>query len=985
MRRLLGAFGRDAFRVELQRPLARHDRALNRGLAGLAQRLGVAGGRDRQRPRAHAASARTCRTPSSRSASTRRSTPPSRCGAATTRTSSRRRRRWRRASPITPRRSPSRSGWPQTLSFDLCERSRLPLPRRGGRGGGPRAGRGLPCALRRALPRPQIRCAPRRPARLEEELRVIDDLGLAGFFLLHRDLLELAREVAVEVRGTDTVRALLPPGRGRGSSVSSIVCYLTGLSHVDPIANKLLLGRFLNEELTALPDIDLDFPRDVREVLIPRVHERYGRERSALVAAFPTYRARGAIRELGKALGLPPGEIERVARGSEGWSSREVDRDIGTRARRRAADRPLGLAVAPGRRGLRPAAPSLPALGRDDRRDAPARGLRSARARGDGGPPARAVGQGLLRGRGLSEDRPARAGDAVGAVERCVEHIAARRGERIDLSRIPYDDPATYECIQNADTTGVFQIESRAQMGSLRRTRPETLDDITIQVAIVRPGPIVGGAVNPYIERRQRLRVDPAYEVPYLHPSLEPPLRDTLGTIIFQDQVLEVAQAFAGFSAGEAEGLRRAMSRKRSAEAIEAHHQRFVEGAMATHPDVTEELAERGLHDGLGLLGLRLSQGPRRRLRAARLPVDVAARALRARVSLRAARRAADGLLSARRARPRGAAARDRGASRRTSTPARSAARSPIARRRSRSAWATCSACAPTRSRRSSPRAARAGAVSLAGGSRLARRRGPGGARAARLVGRLRRARRRRSPRRAVAARGGRARRCGARARGRSSRSRSTCPRRRSCSALSAWDAMVADYATTGLTAATHPIGLLRAAPATRRRAVDVGAISRGWRTARACGSAASSSRASGRGPRRASRSCCSRTSTGRSTSSSRRRSTSATGSPCAPSRSSSSKGGSSATPSAGGAINVLARQVRRLEVARPRGRAGQGLLAARRARARAPGRGSSAAARRGTDDFRAVAPPVHDLRPGAAARNGALDEVDASDIGPVE
>ena len=120
-------------------------------------------------------------------------------------------------------------------------------------------------------------------------------------------MLELAREVAVEVRGPDTARALLPPGRGRGSSVSSIVCFLTGLSHVDPIANELLIGRFLNEELAALPDIDLDFPRDIREVLIPRVHERYGHDRSALVAAFPTYRARGAIRELGKALGLPAG------------------------------------------------------------------------------------------------------------------------------------------------------------------------------------------------------------------------------------------------------------------------------------------------------------------------------------------------------------------------------------------------------------------------------------------------------------------------------------------------------------------------------------------------------------------------------------------------------------------------------------------------------------------------------------------------------
>ena len=150
---------------------------------------------------------------------------------------------------------------------------------------------------------------------------MIGKLGLAGFFLLHHEMLELAREVALEVRGPDSARSLLAPGRGRGSSVSSIVCYLTGLSHIDPIANGLLLGRFLHEDLRGLPDIDLDFPREVREVLIPRVHERFGRERAALVAAFPTYRARGAIRELGKVLGLPPGEIERKARTADRYEN----------------------------------------------------------------------------------------------------------------------------------------------------------------------------------------------------------------------------------------------------------------------------------------------------------------------------------------------------------------------------------------------------------------------------------------------------------------------------------------------------------------------------------------------------------------------------------------------------------------------------------------------------------------------------------------
>ena len=167
----------------------------------------------------------------------------------------------------------------------------------------------------------------------------------------------------------------------------------------------------------------------------------------------------------------------------------------------------------------------------------------------------------------------------LSAVERCVDEIARVRGERIDLSRIPYDDGEVYDRIQDAETMGVFQIESRAQMQMLKRTRPETLDDLTVQVALVRPGPIIGGAVHPYIERRKSLREDPSFEVPYEHPSLEPVLRDTLGTIVFQDQVLEVAMAFAGFSPGEAEGLRRAMSRKRSEAAIRAYEEKFLEGA----------------------------------------------------------------------------------------------------------------------------------------------------------------------------------------------------------------------------------------------------------------------------------------------------------------------------------------------------------------------------------------------------------------------
>jgi error-prone DNA polymerase len=154
----------------------------------------------------------------------------------------------------------------------------------------------------------------RARARLDDELDLIARLGLSGFFLLHWEVLELARACALEVRPPGSPRHVLPPGRGRGSSVGSIVCYLTGLSHVDPVEAGLSLGRFINDEMTAVPDIDLDFPRDIREKLIVRVTERYGHERAALVASFATYRSRGAIRDVGKALGLPFAELERLAR-----------------------------------------------------------------------------------------------------------------------------------------------------------------------------------------------------------------------------------------------------------------------------------------------------------------------------------------------------------------------------------------------------------------------------------------------------------------------------------------------------------------------------------------------------------------------------------------------------------------------------------------------------------------------------------------------
>ena len=422
--------------------------------------------------------------------------------------------------------------------------------------------------------------------RLDDELALIDELGLAGFFLLHHEVLELARECALEVRGPGSPRRFLPPGRGRGSSVGSIVCYLTGLSHVDPVANELSLGRFLNRELAAVPDIDLDFPRDIREKLIVRVTERYGREHAALVASFATYRSRGAIRDVGKALGLPHAELERLARLSDGWDARRVGEEV---ARLPDGERKLESRRWRAFAWLTGEIAGLPRHVSQH----PGGMIVSTRPLVEICPvqPAAMAGRQLCQ---WDKDSCADAGflkiDLLGlgmlsAVEDCVEQIAHTSGEVIDLSRVPLDDPEVFAEIQRADTVGAFQIESRAQMQSLLRTKPRNLDDLTVQVALVRPGPIQGKAVHPYIDARQRLREDPSYVWPVDHELLREPLRSTFGVVVFQDQVLEVAIALAGFTVGEAEGLRRAMSRKRSRDALEAYRTRFVDGAATKGVD----------------------------------------------------------------------------------------------------------------------------------------------------------------------------------------------------------------------------------------------------------------------------------------------------------------------------------------------------------------------------------------------------------------
>ena len=432
--------------------------------------------------------------------------------------------------------------------------------------------------------------------RLEQELTLIEHHRLSGFFLVYHDLFDLAREVAADARrGSRRAHANLLPGRGRGSSVSSIVCYLLGLSHIDPIANGLFLGRFLNDTLASVPDIDLDFPREIREELIRRVYKRYGDEHVGLVCSFPTYRLRSTVREIGKALDLPLGEIEQVARLADRRSGGLADE----------------LEQLPGFQG-RTAAPLWKEL--------------CELAEEIAGLPrhiSQHVGGMVISSRPLVEivplERAAMADRVVcqwdkdscddarfikidflalgmlSLVEECVELVAGRAGTPPDLSRIDFADAAVYDRICRGDTVGLFQIESRAQIQMLRRTRPRNLEDLAVEVAIVRPGPIVGGAVNPYVRRREDQRRARAagrtYEPPLDHPLLEEALAETLGVILYQDQVLQVCQALAGFTAGQAEALRRAMSRRRSREMMTEFWEEFRDGA--TERGVPEATAER--------------------------------------------------------------------------------------------------------------------------------------------------------------------------------------------------------------------------------------------------------------------------------------------------------------------------------------------------------------------------------------------------------
>ena len=420
-------------------------------------------------------------------------------------------------------------------------------------------------------------------AQLTEELRLIGLHDLAGFFLIYHEIFKLAQEVAREVRGPGAARSVtnLPPGRGRGSSVSSLVCYLIGLSHIDPIRHRLFIGRFLNEEMESLPDIDLDFPRDIRAELIERVHARWGRERSALVAAFATYRLRSAVRDVGKALGLPSAELDRLAGSAgpydgPGQLPEELARSPQFRDRAEA-------------RGWRELAALVPQLAGVPRHlsQHPGGMVISSGPLIDCVPcqPAAMAGRYLCHWDKDSVDDARMvkidflALGMLSVVEETIDLIADGRGRIVDLSRIDFEDEAVYDAICRGDTVGVFQIESRAQIAMLPRTQPRNLEDLTVQVSIVRPGPIVGGAVNPYVRRREQQRRNPGYRPAPPHECVREVLEETLGVVIFQEQVLQVARHMGGFTPGEADRFRRSLGRRRAHEELEAWRARFMAGA----------------------------------------------------------------------------------------------------------------------------------------------------------------------------------------------------------------------------------------------------------------------------------------------------------------------------------------------------------------------------------------------------------------------
>jgi error-prone DNA polymerase len=409
-------------------------------------------------------------------------------------------------------------------------------------------------------------------AQIEKELALIAELDYAAYFLTVHDLVRFARS-----------RGILC--QGRGSAANSAVCFALGVTEVDPAHSQLLFERFLSKERNEPPDIDIDFEHQRREEVIQYIYTRYGRERSALAATVISYRSRSALRDAGRALGLPADQLEQLSAASaRGQSAVPIEQ--------RLAERGFDL-QSPVLRRLLQIASELKGFPRHLSQhvggfvisDAPLSTLVPVE---NAAMVDRTIIQwdkddldtlGLLKVDCLALGM-------LSCLRRSLDLLRTQRGLELSLATIPAEDPATYAMIQRADTLGVFQIESRAQMAMLPRLKPRTFYDLVIEVAIVRPGPIQGGMVHPYLRRRQGLE-----PVDYPSAALKVVLERTLGVPLFQEQVMQIAITAAGYSPGEADQLRRAMAAWKRRGGLEPHRERLLQGMAAR--GYGSEFAER--------------------------------------------------------------------------------------------------------------------------------------------------------------------------------------------------------------------------------------------------------------------------------------------------------------------------------------------------------------------------------------------------------
>ena len=408
--------------------------------------------------------------------------------------------------------------------------------------------------------------------RLDEEFDLIERHGLAGFFLVYHRIVELARECMLELGygHKETPLEWLPPGRGRGSSVSMLVGYLIGLSHVDPVEYGLALDRFLSSETAVLPDIDLDFPGTCRERLILRVIQEWGWDHAALAGMMPTYKARGVVRDLGKALGLPANEVAALARSLETDSPAELSTSPTLLARRdrpgwrdllglsqQLAGFPKGLAQHPGGMlvsstpltDLMPVQPSAIA------------GRYVAHWDKDSIDDAGVLKIDLLALGALSQ------------MQQAVRLVRDRAGVEPDLSRINYRDAEVFADLGRGDTVGVFQVESAAQMQTIVRMRPRNIYDLALEVAAVRPGVGANDGVAEFLRRREGMAWN------YDHPLERHALERSMGVIMFQDQVVQLGMDVGGFTAADADRMRRAFGRRDGQRLVAQYRERFIAGA----------------------------------------------------------------------------------------------------------------------------------------------------------------------------------------------------------------------------------------------------------------------------------------------------------------------------------------------------------------------------------------------------------------------